>query len=75
MTDGVERQNPDGTWSPAEPLPYSPGVDVELSGRRAPLEWSAYRGSTKVGGGLIRTRLGLWLARRAWRKLGWRIFG
>jgi len=29
----ASQQNPDGSWGPAEPLPYAPGIDWEISGR------------------------------------------
>lgn len=75
MSDGVERQNPDGTWSPAEPLPFAPGIDIELERFGRSSRWTAYRGADIVGSGRIRTRLGLVLARRSWRRLGFRVFG
>jgi hypothetical protein len=71
----VSRQNPDGTWEPAEPLDFVPGYDAE---RYASGRWTVYRnvphhadrkrlgGSAAVATG--RTRLGLIFA-LTWRRL------
>ena len=63
----VSRQNPDGTWSPAEPEPLTDDFDVEVYGT-GPYRWEAWVGMTEVATGTARTRLGLqfalWRARR-----------
>jgi hypothetical protein len=59
MTD--LQQNPDGTWSPAEPLPLTDDFDVEVYGH-GPWVWTAHRGSALVAQGRARTRLGLWFS-------------
>jgi hypothetical protein len=55
------RQNPDGSWSPAEPEPLTNDFDVEVYGT-GPWVWTAHRGSNLVAQGRARTRLGLWSA-------------
>jgi hypothetical protein len=55
------RQNPDGSWSPDEPLPLTDDFDVEVYGH-GPWVWTAHRGSGLVDQGRARTRLGLWVA-------------
>ncbi|MGW5122996.1 hypothetical protein ACWEQ7_02845 [Streptomyces sp. NPDC004069] len=61
------RQNPNGSWSPDEPLPLTNDFDAEVYGT-GPWRWEAYRGLAKVASGRARTRLGLqfalWRARR-----------
>ena len=39
------QQNPDGSWSEAQPLPYFPGIDVE----QYPTEYRFYDGAKRVG--------------------------
>ncbi|MEU1443070.1 hypothetical protein [Streptomyces mirabilis] len=55
------RQNPDGTWSPAEPLPLTDDFDIEVYGT-GPWTWIAYRGGPEVAHGHARTRIGLYTA-------------
>lgn len=57
----VSQQNPDGSWSPAEPVPLTDDFDVEVTGR-GPWQWDAWVGMTEVASGRARTRLGLRLA-------------
>jgi hypothetical protein len=57
----TSRQNPDGTWTPAEPLPLTQDFDVEVHGT-GPYRWEAWVGMTEVATGSARTRLGLWFA-------------
>lgn len=63
----VSQQNPDGSWSPAEPEPLTDDFDVEVTGH-GPWEWETWVGMTEVASGRARTRLGLhlaiWWARR-----------
>ena len=57
----AHRQNPDGTWSPAEPLPIQPGLDVELYTKQAGesgCRWEAWDGLTRVREGSARTLVG-----------------
>lgn len=55
------RQNPDGSWSPDEPLPLTDDFDVEVTGH-GPYEWEAWAGMDQVASGRARTRLGLQVA-------------
>ncbi|MFD7794353.1 hypothetical protein [Streptomyces sp. NPDC059759] len=57
----TSQQNPDGTWSPAEPLPLTNDFDIEIYGH-GPWAWTAHRGAHLVAQGRARTRLGLWAA-------------
>lgn len=57
----VSQQNPDGSWSPAEPLPLTGDFDVEVTGT-GPWAWWAWIGMDQVAAGTARTRLGLWFA-------------
>jgi hypothetical protein len=62
------RQNPDGSWSPDEPLPLTDDFDVEVHGT-GPYVWQAWVGLDRIASGRARTRLGLRLATaRAKRK-------
>jgi hypothetical protein len=54
----TDRQNLDGSWSPAEPLPLSRDFDAEVYGT-GPWTWIAYRGGAEVAHGRARTRIGL----------------
>lgn len=56
-----QQQNPDGSWSPAEPLPLTNDFDAEVYGT-GPWVWTAHRGSALVAQGRARTRIGLWFA-------------
>ncbi|MEV0556184.1 hypothetical protein AB0I27_22380 [Streptomyces sp. NPDC050597] len=51
-------QNPDGSWSPTEPLPLTGDFDVEVYGS-GPYRWTAWAGRNQVATGAARTRLGL----------------
>jgi hypothetical protein len=55
------RQNPDGTWSLAQPLAPTNDFDAEIYGT-GPWTWIAYRGGLEAATGHARTRLGLQLA-------------
>ena len=55
------QQNPDGSWSPAEPLPLTDDFDVEVYGT-GPYRWEAWVGMERVASGRARTRLGLQVA-------------
>ncbi|MFE4818570.1 hypothetical protein ACFRFU_19485 [Streptomyces sp. NPDC056704] len=57
----VSQQNPDGSWSPAEPEPLTDDFDVEVYGT-GPYRWEAWVGMTEVASGRARTRVGLWVA-------------
>ncbi|WP_405883592.1 hypothetical protein OG747_36430 [Streptomyces sp. NBC_01384] len=57
----VSQQNPDGSWSPAEPIPLTDDFDVEVTGT-GPFEWEAWIGVERVASGRARTRLGLQVA-------------
>lgn len=57
MTDTL-RQNPDGSWSPDQPIPLTDDFDVEVYDT-GPWVWTAHRGSNLVAQGRARTRLGL----------------
>ncbi|WP_318202929.1 hypothetical protein [Streptomyces sp. SCL15-4] len=61
------RQNPDGSCSPATPLPLTNGLDVEVHGT-GPYVWQAWIGLDRIASGRARTRPGLqfaiWRARR-----------
>jgi hypothetical protein len=57
----VSRQNPDGTWTPAEPEPLTDDFDIEVNGT-GPYQWEAWVGMTEVATGTARTRLGLRIA-------------
>lgn len=62
------QQNPDGSWSPSQPLPLTDDFDVEVYGT-GPYRWEAWVGMTEVATGRARTRLGLRVAiARAKRK-------
>lgn len=52
------QQNPDGSWSPAEPIALTDDFDVEVYGT-GPYRWEAWVGTTRVGSGQSRTRIGL----------------
>lgn len=52
----VVRQNPDGSWSPAEPMPYQAGLDVEV---HRDGQWEMYDGAQLVAHGTALTKLGL----------------
>src|SRR2546430_2338943 len=54
----LARQNADGSWSPAEPLPLTDDFDVEVYGT-GPYRWQAWVGMTEIASGRARTRLGL----------------
>lgn len=58
MTDMLH-QNPDGSWTPSEPLPLTDDFDVEVYGT-GPYRWEAWVGQTGVAHGTAYTRLGLW---------------
>lgn len=58
MTDMLH-QNPDGSWTPSQPLPLTDDFDVEVYGT-GPYRWEAWVGMTEVATGAARTRLGLW---------------
>lgn len=57
----TSQQNPDGTWTTAEPLPLAVGLDFEVTGL-GPYEWEAWRGTARVASGRARTRPGLQFA-------------
>ncbi|WP_097982842.1 hypothetical protein [Streptomyces sp. f150] len=57
----TSQQNPDGTWTPAVPLPITPTLDFEVTGH-GPYRWDAWRGTRQVAAGTARTRLGLTIA-------------
>lgn len=69
----AQRQNPDGSWSPAEPLGWQPGIDWEVyrpSPTRARWEAVAYDEDVCVAAVRARTRFGLRLRiARAARRL------
>jgi hypothetical protein len=54
-------RNPDGTLTPATPLPTSTTLDAEVTGT-SPYTWTAWRGTRRVDSGTARTRLGLAIA-------------
>ena len=54
----TSQQNPDGSWSPAEPLPLTDDFDVEVYGT-GPWIWQAWVGLDRIASGRARTRLGL----------------
>lgn len=60
MTDTL-RQNPDGSWSPDQPIPLTDDFDVEVYGT-GPYRWEAWVGKDMIGCGSVRTRLGLWFS-------------
>jgi hypothetical protein len=64
----VSQQNPDGSWSPAEPEPLTDDFDVEVYGA-GPYRWEAWVGMTEVASGTARTRLGLQVALLRARRL------
>jgi hypothetical protein len=64
----VSQQNPDGSWSPAEPEPLTDDFDVEVYGT-GPYRWEAWVGMTEVASGTARTRLGLQVALLRARRL------
>ncbi|HWM95533.1 MAG TPA: hypothetical protein VNO54_00610 [Streptosporangiaceae bacterium] len=57
----VSKQNPDGSWSPTQPVPLTDDFDVEVTGH-GPWEWEAWVGMNEVASGHARTHLGLWFA-------------
>lgn len=62
------RQNSDGTWTPAAPLPMTPTLDFEVTGH-GPYRWTAWYGTRQIDTGTARTRPGLTIAlHRARRK-------
>jgi hypothetical protein len=58
-----QRQQADGTWAPAEPIPYTDGIDWEVYGkgreRRAIAYWHDKEVATVSPGPLFRLRLEL----------------
>ena len=54
-------RNPDGTLTPATPLPTSTTLDAEVTST-SPYTWTAWRGTRRVASGTTRTRLGLAIA-------------
>lgn len=54
----TKQQNPDGSWSPSEPLPLTDDFDVEVYDT-SPYRWQAWVGMRRVATGTARTRLGL----------------
>ncbi|QTD97015.1 hypothetical protein S1361_06600 [Streptomyces cyanogenus] len=57
----TSRQNPDGTWSPAQPLPLTRDFDAEVYGT-GPWTWIAYRAGVEAASGRARTKFGLRVA-------------
>lgn len=64
----TSRQNPDGSWSPAEPIPWQPGIDWEVYGKRGEKQTAiAYDGPTelaRVTGRGLAFRFRMWRANR-----------
>jgi hypothetical protein len=63
----AQQQRPDGSWGPAEPLPWADQIDWEVSGkgreRRAVAYWHTTQLATVEPGPLFGLRL-RWAARR-----------
>lgn len=57
----VQRQNTDGSWSPATPEPLTDDFDIEVTGT-GPYSWEGWIGLQCVASGTARTRLGLQVA-------------
>lgn len=68
----IQRQNPDGSWEPAEPLPIQPGLDVEVYTESNGYRWDAWDGLTRIREGSARTLAGARLQIVALR-IGYRI--
>jgi hypothetical protein len=64
MAENVTRQNADGSWSEAEPIPWAPGEDAEAHYSTSLRRYVAkvYLRSTLLYTHQTRTRLGLWLS-------------
>jgi hypothetical protein len=74
----VHQHNPDGSWTPATPMGFVPGIDWEvytaLRTHRAPHRAVAYRGFTVLAEIHARYRWLLWarLVVATVRECGWR---
>ncbi len=64
----ASRQRDDGTWEPADPLPWQPGIDWEVYGKNGEQQTAvAYSGPTELaritGRGLL-LRVQVWHTHR-----------
>jgi hypothetical protein len=74
VPSGTYKENPDGTWSEAEPLDYVGHLDFEVWNYDKYYAWEAYDGSITIGEGVARTKLGCWWQmfqfRHFWKEAG-----
>jgi hypothetical protein len=74
VPSGTYKENPDGTWSEAEPLDYVGHLDFEVWNYDKYYAWEAYDGSITIGEGVARTKLGRWWQmfqfRHFWKEAG-----
>lgn len=66
-----QQQTPDGSWTPAQPLPLTADFDAEVYGT-GPWTWIAYRGGIEVAYGRARTRVGTQAA-LVWARISTRV--